>query len=120
MLCSLSTAHRISVPGTAFSRYNEIVDQRHRPDGCGQQPHAVDPDRDAELEHGERQIDGVPAEVIRALANDHGGGLSGRYGRAGCPEFRDRVRKQRDGNRDERQIAAQARTGAAIHKTAHV
>ena len=33
-----------------FSPYNDIVDQRHRPDERSQQPHAVDPDRDTELE----------------------------------------------------------------------
>jgi hypothetical protein len=74
-----------------FSPYDDIVDQRHRPDECGQQPHTVDPDRDTELEHGERQIDRVPAEAIRARADDHGGGLSGRHRSAGCPEFRNRV-----------------------------
>src|SRR5262244_2821081 len=62
----------------------------------------VDPDRDTELEHGERQIDRVPAEAIRARADDHGGWLSGRHGSAGCPEFRNRVREQRYGDHDER------------------
>ena len=33
-----------------FSPYDDVVDQRHRPDECSQQPHAVDPDRDTELE----------------------------------------------------------------------
>jgi len=50
------------------------VDQRHRADECSQQPHAVDLDRDTELEQGELQIDRVPAEAIRARADDHGGG----------------------------------------------
>jgi len=85
-----------------FSPYDDIVDQRHRPDECSQQPHAVDPDRDTELEHGERQIDRVPAEAIRARADDHGGGLSGGYGSAGCTKFRNRAREQRYGNGGER------------------
>ena len=50
------------------------MDQRHRADECSQQPHAVDLDRDTELEQGELQIDRVPAEAIRARADDHGGG----------------------------------------------
>ena len=41
-----------------FSPYDDVVDQRHRPDECSQQPHAVDPDRDTELEHGERHRSG--------------------------------------------------------------
>src|SRR5215831_9424568 len=43
-----------------FSRYDDRVDQRHRTNERSQQPHAVDPDRDTELEQGERQIDRVP------------------------------------------------------------
>jgi hypothetical protein len=85
-----------------FSRYNDIIHQRHRTEERCQQPHAVDPNRDTELEQGERQIDRVPAEAIRARADDYGGGLSAGHRRAGCPEFRNRVREQRDGNRDER------------------
>ena len=54
-----------------FSPFEDIVDQRHCPDECSQQPHAVDPDSDTELEHGERQIDRVPAEAIRARVDDH-------------------------------------------------
>src|SRR5262249_14338260 len=71
---SPSIAHRISFPGTALLPYDEIVDQRHRADECSQQPHAVDLDRDTELEQGELQIDRVPAEAIRARADDHRGG----------------------------------------------
>jgi hypothetical protein len=85
-----------------FSRYDDIVDQRDRPYKRGQQPHAVEPDRDTKLEHGERQIDRVPAEVIRARADDHHGGPSGGHRRTNCPEFRNRVREQRYGNRDEK------------------
>src|SRR5262244_3442901 len=62
----------------------------------------VDPDRDTELEHGERQIDRVPAEAIRARADDHGGGLSGGHGSTGCAKFRNRVTERRNGKRDER------------------
>src|SRR5215468_923238 len=47
-----------------FFRYDDSVDQRHRSHECSQQPHAVDPDRDTELEYGERKIDRVPAETI--------------------------------------------------------
>jgi hypothetical protein len=66
-----------------FSQYDDIVDQRDRPYERGQQPHAVDPTRDTKLEHGERQIDRVTAEVIRARADDHHGGPSGGYRLAG-------------------------------------
>jgi hypothetical protein len=53
------------------------VHQCYRPDECDQQPHAIDRDRDTELEHGERQIDRVAAEAVRAGADDRGGGFSG-------------------------------------------
>jgi len=40
--------------------------------------------------------------VIGARPDDHGSWLSGRYWRAGCPEFRKRVREQRYCEYDER------------------
>src|SRR5207247_8222663 len=61
-----------------FSRYDDTVDECHRPDERGQQPHAVDPDRDTELQQRKRQIDRVSAEAIRARAYDRGGGLFAR------------------------------------------
>jgi hypothetical protein len=39
------------------------------------------------LEQRERQINRVPAEAIRARADDRGGGLSCTYGRAGSRNF---------------------------------
>src|SRR5436309_12260660 len=33
-----------------FSSYDDVVDERHRPDQRRKQPHAVDPDRDTELQ----------------------------------------------------------------------
>src|SRR5262245_41331603 len=51
---------------------------------------------------GERQIDRVPAEAIGARSDDHGGWLSCGHGRAGRPEFRNRVREQRYCEYDER------------------
>ena len=86
ILQALHTEFPFQVP--LFSRHDHVVDQRHRPDEGSQQPNGVDPDRDTELEQGERQLDRVPAEAIRAPADDQGGGLSGGHRRVGCPEFR--------------------------------
>src|SRR5215831_5897330 len=36
----------------------------HGRDECGEQPHAVDPTCDPQLEEGERHVDRVPAEAI--------------------------------------------------------
>src|SRR5215470_4972265 len=84
-----------------FSRYDDVMDERHRCNERGEQPQAVDPNRDPELEHRERQIDRVPAEAIGARPDDRGGWLSGGYRRAGGPEFRHRVREQHYCHGDE-------------------
>src|SRR5882672_3829542 len=53
-----------------FSPYDEVVHERRRRDERRQQPHAVEPHRDTQLEQGERQIDRVPAEAIRPGPDD--------------------------------------------------
>src|SRR5262249_58544201 len=54
----------------------------HGRDECGEQPHAVDPTCDPQLEEGERHVDRVPAAAIGACADHDGGRLVAGHWRA--------------------------------------
>jgi hypothetical protein len=82
-----------------FSQYDNIVDKGHGADERGQQPHAVDPDRDTKLEQRERQIDRIATATIGARAHDRGGGTIARHGRASGPKRPHSVEEQSDGDK---------------------
>src|SRR5215831_2059069 len=73
----------------------------HGRDECGDQPHAVDPTRDPQLQEGERQVDRVPTEAIGARADHDGGRLVAGHRRARRLECPDGVGEDDDGDHHE-------------------
>lgn len=81
-----------------FSRDDHERHDRNRCHERDEQPEAVDPERDPEVEKREGQIDGVPAEAIGPSAYDRGGGAMARDGSASCPERSNGKEEQGDGH----------------------